>query len=223
MAATKSRTILTIQSRFTCSSKGSHPMWWGFAYDHILRIFQQPISLVLSFPVPRSMLDLRFGNTGANANVSQRIRFGFEVQFTSASLISFPPPGSTAPNAYTLSAAINIPGQAVPSLPGEFFLLGGDDPYFTNVNASAGNQPYLSQDLRVFTITPTANNQTPIGNVPFNFTSGGSPTTFDHPAAYTYIQDLITWLNQNYGYLNTTVTRRLTPTSPILWIPCWAR
>ena len=63
---------------------------------------------------------------------------------------------------------------------GEFFLLGGDDPYFTNVNANAGNQPYLSQDLRVFTITPIANNQTPIGNVQFTF-QGGNPTTFDHP------------------------------------------
>ena len=83
--------------------------------------------------------------------------------------------------------------------------MGGDDPYFTNVNASAGNEPYLSQDLRVFTITPTANNQTPIGNVKFTF-QGGSPTTFDDAAAYTYIQNLITWLNNNYGYLNTAYT-----------------
>ena len=93
-------------------------------------------------------------------------------------------------------------GQNVQSLPAEFVLLGGDDPYFTNVNATADNEPYLSQDLRVFTVTPTANNQTPIGNVKFTF-QGGSPTTFDDPAAYTYIRNLITWLNQNYGYLNT--------------------
>jgi hypothetical protein len=53
----------------------------------------------------------------------------------------------------------------------------------------------------VFTITPTANNQTPIGSVPFTFQSG-SPTVFDHPAAYSYITSLITWLNKQYGYLN---------------------
>jgi hypothetical protein len=144
------------------------------------------------------------GNTGANANVSQRIRFEYEVQFTGASLSSptaFPPPGSPTPNAYTLNPSINIQGKEFPGVSAEFFLLGGDDPYFTNINETAGNQPYLSQDLRVFTITPTANEQTPIGNVPFTFQSG-SPTTFDHPAAYNYIQALITWLNQTYGYLN---------------------
>ena len=148
------------------------------------------------------------GNTGANANVSQRIRFEYEVQFTSASLSSptaFPPTGSTTPNAYTLNPFINIQGTEFQGVPAEFFLLGGDDPYFTNINETAGNQPYLSQDLRVFTITPTADKQTPIGNVPFTFQSG-SPTTFDHPAAYNYIQALVTWLNQTYGYLNTSYT-----------------
>jgi hypothetical protein len=158
--------------------------------------------LVISGPTGPNAVTYELGNTGANANVSQRIRYEFEVQFSSASLGSFPPPGSTGPNTYTLSAAIDIQGQAFPSLPAEFFLLGGDDPYFSNVNSSAGNQPYLSQDLRVFTITPTGNGQKPIGDVAFNFTTGGSPTTFDHPAAYAYIQGLITWLNQNYGYLN---------------------
>jgi hypothetical protein len=145
------------------------------------------------------------GATGTNATQPQRIRFDYEIQFSSASLASptaFPAPGGP-PKAYTLNAAINILGQNVPSLPGEFFLLGGDDPYFTNVNATNGNQPYLSQDLLVFTITPTANNQTPIGNVPFIFQSG-DPTHFDHAAAYTYIQALISWLNKKYGYLNTT-------------------
>ena len=146
------------------------------------------------------------GNSGANATLPQRIRFDYEIQFSAASLTSsaFPAPGC-APKTYTLGGAISIQGQNVPSLPAEFILLGGDDPYFTNINASTGNEPYLSQDLRVFTITPTANNQTPIGDVKFTF-QGGSPTTFDNPAAYTYIQNLITWLNKNYGYLNTTYT-----------------
>jgi hypothetical protein len=156
----------------------------------------------LSISGPTTTYDI--GNTGANATTPQRIRFLYEVDFTNASLPKFPAPGG-APEPFTLGAAISILGQNVPGLPGEFFLLGGDDPYFTNVNASAGNQPYLSQDLRVFTITPTGNNQTPIGTTPFTF-QGGNPTTFDHPAAYTYIQNLITALNKKYGYLNTTYT-----------------
>jgi len=142
-----------------------------------------------------------------NLTAPQRIRFDYEIDFTSASLASptaFPAPGQP-PNTYTLGAAITVQGQSIPSLPAEFVLLGGADPYFTNVNASTDNQPYLSQDLRVFTVTPTANNQTPIGNVKFTF-QGGSPTTFDDAAAYTYIQNLITWLNNNYGYLKTSYT-----------------
>ena len=151
------------------------------------------------------------GPTSAYANVQQRIRFAYEVDFTSASLASptaFPAPGSATPNAYTLGASISIAGQPTLNSPNaEFFLLGGDDPYFTNINGAAGShpEPYLSQDLRVFTITPTANNQTPIGNVPFTFQTG-SPTALDTAAAYTYIQNLIVWLNQQYGYLNTSYT-----------------
>lgn len=152
------------------------------------------------------------GDSGANIDVSQRIRFEYAVQFTSASLSVFPQPGQS-PAAFTLDASIDIQGNPFQDLgPMEFSLLGGDDPYFTNVNAAAGNEPYLSQDLRVFTITPTANNQTPIQDsqspvpaVPFTFQSG-NPTTLDTGAAYTYIQNLIVWLNQTYGYLNSTYT-----------------
>jgi hypothetical protein len=150
------------------------------------------------------------GNTGANANVAQRIRFDYEVQFTNASLKSaaFPAAGG-APKPYTLTATLNL--QRQPQVSAEFFLLGGDDPYFTNINKTAGNQPYLSQDLRVFTITPTADKQTPIsstsaGPAPqFTFQTG-SPTEQDTGAAYSYIQNLITWLNKNFGYLNPSYT-----------------
>lgn len=144
------------------------------------------------------------GNTGADAHVSQRIRFEYTITFTQASLAAFPAPGS-APEPFTLDASIDIQGKPDPSTAAEFFLLGGDDPYFTNINDGAGNPPYLSQDLRVFTITPTADNQTPIGNVPFTF-QGGGPTTLDPAAAYSYIQKLIVWLNQQYGYLNANYT-----------------
>jgi hypothetical protein len=144
------------------------------------------------------------GNTGANANVIQRIRFEYQIQFTASSLAVFPTPGNS-PAPYTLDASISIQGKPLPLAAVEFFLLGGDDPYFTNINDSARNFSYLSQELRVFTVTPTADHQTPIGAVPFNFTIG-NPTTLDTAAGYNYITALITYLNQNYGYLNPGFT-----------------
>jgi len=144
------------------------------------------------------------GNTGANAFVPQRIRFGYEIDFTSASLASaaFPNAGNP-PKSYTLQATISILGQVDALTPkAEFFLLGGDDPYFTNLNAGAGvvdPEYYLSQDLRVFTGTPAISNTPVVGP--------GAPTLSDSfGGAYTYIGELITWLNQQIGYLNPTYT-----------------
>ena len=163
----------------------------------------------LSFTGPTITYDI--GGTGANANVTQRIRFEYGITFNGPLANDpFPAPGSP-PAPFTLQATINIQGKDFSSLPAEFFLLGGEDPFFTNINDSAGNVSYLSQDLRVFTITPTANNEIPIGdaqttdNVPFTFQTG-NPTTLDTGAGYTYIQNLITWLNKNFGYLNSTYT-----------------
>jgi hypothetical protein len=140
------------------------------------------------------------GNTGPNATVVQRIRFAYEVDFTTASLGVFPAPGGT-PGTYMLGASITVQGIANPVTPkAEFFLLGGDDPYFTNVNSGPGAGPtefYLSQDLRVFTGTPGLNS-TPVSGP-------GAPTLSDSFAeAYVYIGQLVTWLNQQYGYLNAT-------------------
>jgi len=139
------------------------------------------------------------GKTGANANVTQRIRFAYKIDFTSASLAAFPT-GGGGPDPYTLDASISIAGQPVLNSPNaEIFLLAGDDPYFTNINAGSGVEPqyYLSQDLRVFTGTPGSS-----GTVPVQGT--GAPTLHNSFAdAYAYITELITWLNQNHGYLKT--------------------
>jgi hypothetical protein len=163
----------------------------------------------LSFTGPAITYDV--GNAGANANVTQRIRFEYGITFNGPLANDpFPAPGNP-PAPFTLQASINIQGTPFQSLPAEFFLLGGEDPYFTNINDSARNVSYLSQDLRVFTITPTANNQIPIGdaqtigNVPFTFKTGNA-TTLDTTAGYAYINGLIGWLNKNFGYLNSTYT-----------------
>jgi hypothetical protein len=142
------------------------------------------------------------GNSGANKNVPQRIRFGYDIQFTSGpmgSLSTFPAPGAAA-KFLPLTATIAIQGQTLSLVPqADFELVGGDDPYFTNVNATAGNYFYLSQDLRVFTGTPAAN-KTPVSG------PGAPSLTDSFSGAYDYIQQLITWLNQQIGYLNPLYT-----------------
>jgi hypothetical protein len=137
------------------------------------------------------------GATGDAGNLPQRIRFAFQVQFTNASLAVFPNPGNPQ-KSFTLASTLNVQGQNLPFNPlGEFFLLGGADPYFTNINNAAGNQFYLSQDLRVFTATPGVN-PTPVA---------GGPTLSDNiPGAYAYITGLIRHLNETYGYLNPSYT-----------------
>lgn len=146
------------------------------------------------------------GNTGANANVVQRIRFPFDVQFTTSgansSLPSFPPTGSES--AFSLTGTISIQGNQLPLTPtAEIQLVGGADPYFTNVNPAQGNFFYLSQDLRVFTITPGTT--VGMGAGAPKLGSGGVPD------AYTFIQALIKNLNNNIGYMNAGYSPQASP------------
>jgi hypothetical protein len=137
----------------------------------------------------------------SNLYTPQRILYPFDIVFAASSLTSgdFPATGETA---YELTAAITIEGTTLNAAT-IFDLVAGANPYLLNIDPSQNNAFYLSEDLRVFTITPEVNNSTPIGTVPFTFQTG-SPTTLDPPAAYTYIQNLIGYLNQNYSDPNGT-------------------
>ena len=125
----------------------------------------------------------------SNQYVPQRIRYPYDVHFTSS--VAFPPSGET-PAAVT--STINILGAPFQA-DGEFFFLAGADPYFTNVlpdpDPAKENAPYLSEDLRVFTATPSLNG-TPVPGGP---TFGGD-TTAD---AYSYVQALVGYLNANFA------------------------
>ena len=135
------------------------------------------------------------GNTGNNANLPQRIRFAYDIAFTPASLPVFP--HSNPPKSFELDATIQMQGQTLPFAPKlEFFLLAGADPYFTNLRNGSGYF-YLSQDLRVFTGT---GNSTPIPG------TGAPHLTDSYDGAYQYISNLITYLNQQIGYLNPSYT-----------------
>lgn len=124
----------------------------------------------------------------ADTKIPQRIRFPFDVQFGNATLAAFP----VAPNPpaeVTLAATANAGGNPLPGAMAitEFELIAGADPYYTNIDPAQNNVFYLSQDVRVFTATPSLN-QTPVpGAPPF------STDTFE--GAYSYIQSLLAFLN----------------------------
>ena len=130
--------------------------------------------------------DIDFENT-ANPKAPQRIRVPFDVTFTNAALTSdFPASGSQV---YELDASLTIAGNKVPGSDAStlFELVPGADPYFTNMDPAQNNVFYLSQDLRVFTATP-AQNSVPV--------QGGPSFTDDSVAgAFSYIQNLLKWLN----------------------------
>jgi hypothetical protein len=125
-------------------------------------------------------------------NTPQRIRFPFDVQFTSLS----PFPTGATPVQAALEATLFVAGNAF-SPETSFELVPGADPYFTNVNPAQDNVFYLSQDLRVFRITPGLSSP-PIPDLPVPFPTSG-PLTIDPNAAHTYIQGLLTTLNNNYS------------------------
>lgn len=119
----------------------------------------------------------------------QRIRYAFDIRFSSAVLSAFPAEGDP-PSEQLLTAQINI-GTAVESAVALFELVAGANPYFTDIDPAQDNVFWLSQDLRVFSAAPA------IHHVPV----AGGPTfgTDSVAGAYGYIQALLTHLNANFA------------------------
>jgi hypothetical protein len=142
---------------------------------------------------PSATYPVRYEDT-AKPNAPQRIRIPYDITFTTAANGAFPPVGSTAENELDLHAELQIGGQKVSASDAvaAFELVAGADPYFTNVDPTQGNVFYLSQDLRVFTVTP-ALQSTPISGAP----AFGAQTS---AGAYLYIQNLLNYLNGNASY-----------------------
>lgn len=132
--------------------------------------------------------DIDFEN-GASPDEQQRIRIAFDISFTSAALSQFP---TTGPQTYELDAFIATDGNRVATTDASalFELVAGADPYFTNIDQTQNNVFYLSQDLRVFTATPAQNAHPVPGGPTFGSDSVGG--------AFTYIQDLLGYLNSNF-------------------------
>jgi hypothetical protein len=137
---------------------------------------------------------------GGSADSLQRITYTYDVVFTQNSLSAFPVAGSSSQLSLTASAQTTASGLASPITTAQFELLGGADPYFVNVNQAFQNAPFLSQDLRVFTVIPGLDN-TPVSGqgTPPVFSTTTVRSKYEAGAAFTYAQDLIGYLNQNYS------------------------
>jgi hypothetical protein len=133
----------------------------------------------------------------SSPNTPQRVLFPCSISFASSAIKTvanggiFPAPSSSA-FSLPLTAMITISGQILAA--DSVFELGpGADPGFANFNSAGSNVFYLSEDLRVFTVTPGINNA-PIAGVPL---LPADNTKYDSGAAYNYIQALLAVLNAN--------------------------
>jgi hypothetical protein len=129
----------------------------------------------------------------SNPTLPQRIRIGFDITFTQATLNAPQFPAASANLPLELDTSLLSGGQKLRGSDAATIceLTGGEDPYFTNIDPTQNNVFYLSQDLRVFTATPGLN------GVPV---AGGPAFGSDTPSgAFTYVQNLLTFLNTNFG------------------------
>ncbi len=168
---------------------------------------------VTAVPAASGALTIQF----SNPNIPQRMLFNYDIQFTPP-LGTFPATGQL-PTPAQGSASIKVLGTTFDATT-EFFFLAGADPYFTNVQRTTssglvGNQsaPWLSQDLRVFTATPgqpgkqipvpspeyVAPPQSPVPPGAPSFVENNAYGNYDIQGAYTYITNLIAYLNKYYG------------------------
>ncbi len=123
-----------------------------------------------------------------DTRVPQRIRFPFDIKFTNTTLAAFPNPGDPPVEkvlgALILHNGVSLPGAAALT---EFELVSGANPYYNNIDPNQNNVFYLSQDLRVFTVTPGLNNAPIVGAPAFGADNFAN--------AYTYMQNVLSFLN----------------------------
>jgi len=140
----------------------------------------------------------------------QRIYFPCSISFASSAVRTiaqggiFPPPGSPpVPKVVVLLApSFTIADQILPATETNLTLEPGADPYFANF--ATNGEFYLSQDLRVFTVSPGIPAlAAPIDNIPLSASNNYIP--WNTRAAYTYIQTLLKHLNATYSDPSGTI------------------
>ena len=115
----------------------------------------------------------------------QRIRFPYDIIFSSQAVSSDFPAVGSGPDEELLNASITLGGTTL-AAEAVFELVAGADPYFTNIDPVTRQVFYLSQDLRVFS---AAAGDTPLP---------GAPAVTSDP--YGSIQALLGFLNSNTTY-----------------------
>jgi hypothetical protein len=131
---------------------------------------------------------------GVHPKSPQRIRIPFDITLSQPIIGQFPASG-VSPE-LDLSTTLTVGGSTVngSNATMDFELIAAGDPYFANIDPQQNNQPYLSQDLRVFGAVPKNN------NTPFP----GGPTFSDDTVdgAFSYIQALLNHLNGTPAFTN---------------------
>jgi hypothetical protein len=141
-------------------------------------------------PAPSTPIPV-YENPNDSATI-QRIRFSYDVTF--ASPLSTPFPVSATD--YALTATFQTGGVTVPAPNSQdtvnFELVPGADPYFSNIDTTDNSAvAWLSQDLRVCTVTKGASALPGDGSAPV-FQNSQTP--------YDYIQQVIGYLNGSDTY-----------------------
>jgi len=135
---------------------------------------------------------------GGSAGTLQRITYSYDIHFSQSSQSAFPSAGSSFQKSLIAIIQTTAPGfQNPPPASVQIELFGGADPYFANVSQQLQNPFYLSQDLRVFTVIPGID-PSPIPGVTA-FSANTVRNTYDSGAAFTYVQNVLTTLNQQYN------------------------
>ncbi|MBV8214498.1 MAG: hypothetical protein JOZ08_14890 [Verrucomicrobia bacterium] len=137
-----------------------------------------------------------------NPSLVQRIRYSFDIIFTDTS--AFPSSGNQE---YPLNTTFTIGGVTVPGVHSQdtvdFELVSGADPYFSNIDPANNDAvSYLSQDLRVFTITQGASGLPNDTNAP---TFSASQT------AHEYLQAFLGYLNDSSAYTTPVLSSSSDP------------
>ncbi len=190
---------------FSVAVEGASPNSLGSAVPSLTG----PFSTIPTITDSTTPLPFPTYEDSSEKDTPQRIVFTYNIDFPSGAKIPPFPAAGPAPDylSYQLNSAIKFQGfetQPLVAPPALFELVSGEDPYFTNVNPAADNPFYLSQDLRVLTLTPgiAGKNNALSGPTPFTPTKvGGTPIAYtaqDPTAAYNYIQGLLSYLNGHY-------------------------
>ena len=171
-------------------------------------------------------------------NTPQRIWFPYSVTFEPAAIATtannglFPvtnPSQLPQPISYILGATVtSVSSPPPPASPVEIELFAGFNPFFSNITTISAtgqqNNPALSQDLRVFTISPglvdptTGKPYPQLGdsnpNLPLLQTA--STTQLDPNTPFTYISTLVNALNGDPTYTNPYVPGAVDPLDTLL-------